>query len=51
MSFKRISIGNTTSLMADTIVIDRAQSELIYGSVIGYATACLLYTSPSPRDA
>ncbi len=39
MSFKRISIGNTTSLMADTIVIDRAQSELIYGSVIGYATA------------
>lgn len=39
MSFKRISIGNYPSLMADTIVIDRAQSELIYASVIGYSTA------------
>ena len=32
MNFRRISIGNTTSLMADILVIDRAQSELIYGS-------------------
>ena len=39
MSFRRISIGNTTSLMADILVIDRAQSELIYGSVVGYSTA------------
>lgn len=39
MDFKRISIGNTTSLLADTIVIDRAMNELVYGSVIGYSTA------------
>ena len=44
MNFKRLSIGNYPSLLADTIVVDRAASELIFASVIGYSTimqACL----------
>lgn len=44
MNFKRLSIGNYPSLLADTIVVDRAASELIFASIIGYSTimqACL----------
>lgn len=39
MDFKRLSIGNYPSLLADTIVIDRIAGELIFASVIGYSTA------------
>ena len=38
MNFKRLSIGNYPSLLADTIVVDRAAGELVFASVIGYST-------------
>ena len=38
MNFKRLSIGNYPSLMADTIVLDRAASELVFASAVGYST-------------
>lgn len=39
MDFKKISIGNLpSSFNADTIVLDRANSEVIYASIVGYST-------------
>ena len=39
MNFKRLSIGNYPSLLADTIVMDRVTGELVFASVLGYSTA------------
>lgn len=37
--FKRISIANFNSQLADTIVVDRATGDLVFASIVGYATA------------
>ena len=39
MSFNKISIGTLNTMYTDLIFVDRATSELIFGSVISYSTA------------
>ena len=38
MSFNRISVGTLNTMYTDLIFVDRATSELIFGSVISYST-------------
>lgn len=37
--FKRISIANFNSQLADTLVVDRATGDLVFASIVGYSTA------------